>query len=401
MMPRPKKSSQTVDIAAASSPPIDGIDEVPAKFRPLFLEIVSLTDEFCQERLNVEYQAMCREAAISLCQEGSPAVRGKPASWACGIVSAIGWVNFLTDPSQTPHARSEEIAEWFGVSSATMHNKARVLREGLDLIPLDPDFTLPSRLGDNPLVWMFDIDGMIVDIREAPREVQQAAFEAGAIPFVPADREEGKSGGKYAVTHQRASLPAKRTRNAEKSKPASYQLKITLDDCHPAVWRRLRVPDCTLEELHELVQTAMGWHNGHLHEFSAGKERFAMDGMDEFGDLDDDAREESAVRLSELVDAGHKKLNYWYDFGDDWRHTIKIEKTLEAMADGDLAVCVAGAGACPPEDIGGVWGYAEFLEALADPTHERHEELAGWYGGEFDPTAFDVGAVNELLRARG
>lgn len=400
-MPRHKKSNQTADVASAAVPTIDGMDEVPEKFRRLYLEIVSLTDEFCNERLNVEYQAMCREAAILLCQEGSPVVRGKPASWACGIVSAVGWVNFLTDPGQEPHARSEEIAEWFGVSPATMHNKARVLREGLDLVPFDPNFTLPSRLGDNPLVWMFDIDGMIVDIREAPREIQQAAFKAGAIPYVPADRDEGEQDGEYAVTHQRVSKPAKRTRNAKKSQVAGYQLKITLDQCQPAVWRRLRVPDCTLEELHELVQTAMGWHNGHLHEFSAGKERFAMRGMDEFGDPDDDAREESAVRLSELVDAGHKKLNYWYDFGDDWRHTIKIEKTLEAMADGDAAECLAGAGACPPEDIGGVWGYAEFLEALADPTHERHQELTDWYGGEFNPAAFDAAAVNELLRALG
>jgi hypothetical protein len=380
---------------------MDGLDEVPEKYRGIFLEIVSLTDEFCNERLNVEYRAMCRKAAILLCQEGTPAVRGKPASWACGIVSAVGWVNFLTDPSQTPHARSEEIAEWFGVSAATMHNKARVLREGLDLVRFDPNFTLPSRLGDNPLVWMFDIDGMIVDLRDAPREVQQAAFEAGAIPYVPADQDESAHDGEYAVTHQRTSLPAKRTRSAGKSNAAGYQLKITLDGCQPAVWRRLRVPDCTLDELHELIQSAMGWHNGHLHEFSAGKERFAMAEMDEFGDLDDDAREESTVRLSELVDAGHKKLNYWYDFGDDWRHTIKIEKTLDATLDGDSAVCLAGAGACPPEDIGGVWGYAEFLEALADPAHERHEELAEWYGGEFDPAAFDVAAVNELLGARG
>jgi hypothetical protein len=181
--PRPSPKSSAV-------PMICGSSEVPAEFRQVYLELVSLTDEFCNERLDVEYQELCREMAISICQPESPVLRGKRASWACGIVYAVGWVNFLGDPSQVPHVRSEEIAEWFGVSTATMHSKAKAIREGLGLIALDPDFTLPSRIDENPLIWMLQIkNGLIIDIRHAPREAQEAAYKRGLIPYIPADRE--------------------------------------------------------------------------------------------------------------------------------------------------------------------------------------------------------------------
>lgn len=179
---------------SSAVPMICGSSEVPAEFRQVYLELVSLTDEFCNERLNLEYQELCREMAISICQPQSPVLRGKRASWACGIVYAVGWVNFLGDPSQEPHVRSEEIAEWFGVSTATMHSKAKAIREGLGLIAFDPDFTLPSRIDENPLVWMLQIkNGLIIDIRHAPREAQVAAYERGLIPYIPADRRESSS----------------------------------------------------------------------------------------------------------------------------------------------------------------------------------------------------------------
>lgn len=180
--PPAKKSSAPSAIADSA--------EVPAEYRGVYLELVSLTDKFCSERLNSEYQELCREMAISLCQDGSPVLRGKRASWASGIVYSVGWVNFLGDPSQEPHVRSEDIAKWFGVSVTTMQSKSKLIREGLDLMPLDPEFTLPSRIDDNPLVWMVELtNGLIVDIRHAPRELQVQAYEAGMIPYVPVDRE--------------------------------------------------------------------------------------------------------------------------------------------------------------------------------------------------------------------
>lgn len=170
-----------------SLPELDASD-VPAEFRRDFLEIVALTDGFCTASLNDEYQQLCRAMAVAICQAGSPVNRGKRASWACGIVYSVGWVNFLTDPSQEPHVKADEIAKWFGVSMATMHNKSKVIREGLDLVPFDPDCCLRSRLEDNPLVWMIEIDGFIIDMRHAPREMQIAAYENGLIPYVPSEQ---------------------------------------------------------------------------------------------------------------------------------------------------------------------------------------------------------------------
>jgi hypothetical protein len=394
-MPRRKVARCSEAVTPADSMNA-GSELVPQECQQLYSELVLLTDAFCNERLNGEYLELCRHMAELVCQPESPAVRGKPASWASGIVSAVGWVNFLTDPSQEPHVRAEEIAKWFGVSMATMQSKAMAIREGLDLIRFDPDFTLPSRMENNPLVWMFEVNGLILDIRHAPRDVQEAAFEAGVIPFIPADRGAGEPANVLSIGP--GPVPAKRTPAKAVAKQAvGYQIKVTLDNSEPSIWRRLHVPDCTLEELHDVIQTAMGWQDCHLHEFRAGDERFVMAGTDEFDVPDDNAREESEVLLSELVAARRKKLSYWYDFGDDWRHTIKIEKTLRAAPEGDRPTCVEGAGACPPEDIGGLWGYEEFLEALGDPKHERHEELVDWYGGEFDPARFDVDEVNELL----
>lgn len=357
------------------------VEAVPTALREVFVEIVALTDRFCQERLNAEYQMMCRELAVALCQPGSPATRGKRESWASGVAYAVGWVNFLGDPSNDPHVRSEDVSAAFGVSMATMQSKSKVLREGLDLIQLDPRFTLPSRLDDNPLVWMMELEGgIIVDARNMPREFLEGAFEAGLIPYVPTDAVEEAAGG--VTKESLANGPA-------------YQLKVTLDNVRPPVWRRLLVPDMSLADLHWVLQDAMGWEDEHLHEFSAGKARFPMDDGEDYGPLfGEPSRPESQVTIGQLVAEGHKKLNYWYDFGDDWKHTIQIEKKLAPKPGEQPIQCVAGARACPPEDIGGPWGYAEFLEGLADPDDE---ERSDWLGGDFDPEEFDLEATNARL----
>ena len=128
------------------------MDEVPKAYTTRFAGLVRLTDTFCEAHLNTEYKELCREMAIAVCQKGLPVVKGKPEGWAAGIVYALGRVNFLDDPSQTPHAKSKQIAEGFGVSMATMQAKAKVIREGLNLMPFHPDWSLPSRMDDNPLV---------------------------------------------------------------------------------------------------------------------------------------------------------------------------------------------------------------------------------------------------------
>jgi hypothetical protein len=164
------------------------LDDVPQEFRDRYTEIVTLVDDFCDQFLNEEYKHVCRKMAVSLCQKGSPVLRGKPASWACGLVYAVARVNGLTDPSLLPHMKAEEIAQGFGISPATMYAKNSEIWSGLDLMQLDPDFTIASRADRNPLIWMLKVNGVMMDIRYAPRGAQVVAFEQGLIPYIPADR---------------------------------------------------------------------------------------------------------------------------------------------------------------------------------------------------------------------
>jgi len=185
---------------------------------------------------------------------------------------------------------------------------------------------------------------------------------------------------------------------AKSAKPAVvYQLKITLVDIKPTIWRQVQVKDCTLAKLHDLILTCMGWDGYHLHAFEIGGEQYSEpdpDGMME-------ARDERKVKLSQLVAKGYKKFSYTYDFGDNWDHTILVEKTLPSEPGVRYPRCIAGKRACPPEDCGGPWGYGEFLEAIRNPSHPEHEEMREWAGEEFDPEAFDLDAVNEELGPRG
>ena len=179
---------------------------------------------------------------------------------------------------------------------------------------------------------------------------------------------------------------------------AVLQLKISLlGISDPPVWRRLLVPAAIkLDRLHDLIQAAIGWHDGHLHAFSAG-------GVD-YGIPDPELghRDERRTPLRRLLAKRGDRVRYTYDFGDDWEHEIVVEKVLAAEPGARYPVCIGGRGACPPEDCGGTWGYAELRATLADPDHaEEHDQMLEWLGleraDEFDATAFDIDAVNEAL----
>lgn len=172
----------------------------------------------------------------------------------------------------------------------------------------------------------------------------------------------------------------------------TYQFKITLEDVNPEVWRRLLVPsDLLLVTLHEILQVTMGWENYHLHAFTIRGTRYGRPDKDESGRVIDERKQ----TIGALVDL-RERFTYEYDFGDGWIHLIDVEKP-SAPIDATPPTCVDGRGACPPEDCGGPRGYAELLQALADPAHERHEELGEWVEGSFDADAFDVAAVNKSL----
>jgi hypothetical protein len=167
----------------------------PAKSADALSVVVAMTDQFCREQLNEEYADLCRKLAEILSRERpSPLAGGKPNGWAAGIVRTIGLVNFLSDPSQTPHLKLATIGPAFGISDGTCQAKSTLIRKMLDINQMDVEWTLPSLMGDNPMAWLVKVDELIVDIRSCPRVMQQAAFEDGLIPYIPADRgKEGRS----------------------------------------------------------------------------------------------------------------------------------------------------------------------------------------------------------------
>ncbi len=153
-------------------------------------KIAELVDEFCLNHLDEDYRELCEELTWAAFEEDLPLASGKPEGWAGAIVHAIGFVNFLHDPDQIPHMTSLQLAEGFGISQQTMMAKSRTIRRELDMIQLDPDWCTPAILEHNPLVWTLKVNGVVMDIRAAPREAQEEAYRLGLIPYIPADRME-------------------------------------------------------------------------------------------------------------------------------------------------------------------------------------------------------------------
>jgi hypothetical protein len=172
------------------------------------------------------------------------------------------------------------------------------------------------------------------------------------------------------------------------------QLTVTLDGIEPPIWRRLVVPAWfTLERLHGVLQTALGWTDSHLHVFRFGDERVGI--PYELGDLDESyTRSGRIVFLGDLVARGHRRVIYEYDFGDGWTHTIDLDDLRD---EGLRLACLDGARACPPEDCGGVHGYHDLLEILFDPAHKEFEDSRQWVGPAFEPERFDLRSVNQQL----
>ena len=166
-------------------------ESAPAAMQPQYDAIVASSDAFCSEHLNAEYAQLSRQMAAALARKRpSPLLSGKANTWAAGIVHALGTVNFLFDKTQTPHMSAQELADGFGLSKSTIANKSKAIRDMLDIGVFDPDWTLPSLTDKNPMIWMITVNGLIVDVRSAPRTIQEQAFRLGLIPYIPADRVE-------------------------------------------------------------------------------------------------------------------------------------------------------------------------------------------------------------------
>ena len=165
----------------------DATQKVPAAVRPVFDEITQITHAFCTKHLDAEYARLCDKLAAKLARKRpSPLLRGDRRIWAAGIIYAIGRVNFLADPDQQPHLRTDELASLLDVKQTTMANKGRLIMDTLGIGLLDPSYCRGELLDRNPLVWMLEVDGLIVDARWLPEAVQVQAWQRGLIPYVPA-----------------------------------------------------------------------------------------------------------------------------------------------------------------------------------------------------------------------
>lgn len=179
----------------------------------------------------------------------------------------------------------------------------------------------------------------------------------------------------------------------------AVRIKVTLKEVKPEVMRRLVVPvTLRLDRLHLTLQAAFGWTNSHLFEFHAGEARWGIpDPVDHFGSQPIDARK---ARLFDVVqETGAKTIHYLYDFGDSWDHVIKLEKWFDKTTTEGLPLLLDAAGRCPPEDVGGAPGYADYLDAISDPSHPEHENMRLWGPDRFDPAVIDRKALEAAVNA--
>ena len=189
-------------------------------------------------------------------------------------------------------------------------------------------------------------------------------------------------------------------KKASRTGPRSLLLlRIELEHSSPAIWRSVLVPDnITLVKLHRVIQEVMGWRDYHLHEFIIDHRHYGMvDPDDPFADLGPELISEKRKKLEKVL-GRNKRFEYIYDYGDNWRHTITLENRLPLTSAQPSITCIGGEMACPPEDVGGLGGYFEFLEAMTDPQHEEHENMMQWWGEAFDPGTFDILLANERLK---
>jgi DNA-binding Lrp family transcriptional regulator len=276
----------------------------------------------------------------------------------------LAYIHAYTEGFGVPPAESE-IAEAIGVSPPSAHQMMKTL-EKKGLIRRQPGVPRSIEVLVSP-------DAIP---KWKGKRITRTVWQWTRVG--PAERGSGQSsGGKAAV----------------------YRFKIVLQHSDPVIWRRIETKDVTLGQLHELIQTAMGWTNSHLHQFEiAGSRytdpRFMRNALDDFGTID-----YSGVRVSDLVAKHGAKLRmgYEYDFGDGWQHEVVLEKVTESEPGVKYPRCIDGERACPPEDVGGVYGFADYVEAITDPSHSEHDELLEW-NGPFDPAEFDAAKATRRMK---
>jgi hypothetical protein len=331
-------------------------EKVPKKMQSTYNTIIALTDEFCQEHLNEEYAQLARQLTAALCRKRpSPLSRGRPNSWACGIIYALGFVNFLFDKNNDPYLSAAELGEGFGVSKSTGANKSKEIRDLMDMVQFDPNWCLPSLMDENPLVWMIMVDGFVMDARSAPLSIQEVAYEKGLIPYIPGrpGSDRSKKGKKDGVA----------------GKDSLYRLEAFLTSGpvteefvkhNPVVSRTIEIRgDQTLAELHQILFKAFDREEEHLYEFQfKGKgpadpqaERYVSPlavGHGEEIEVDGLSTE---TKIGSLDLEEGEPFGYWFDFGDDWWHQINVVAIREEMPAGNYPRIIERVGESPPQYV--------------------------------------------------
>ena len=173
-----------------------------------------------------------------------------------------------------------------------------------------------------------------------------------------------------------------------------FQFKITLKYIKPHIWRRIQILEhSSFWDLHVSVQCAMGWTNSHLHRFEVLNSKGKQEDIG-YKDEELESKDGSMIKVRDYISMKNNEMLYVYDFGDGWEHSVKLEDITEKQQNQKYPVCIAGARACPPEDVCGVGGYEWFLAAIADPLHKEHERLLTWVGGKFKSEHFDPKEVH-------
>jgi hypothetical protein len=170
-----------------------------------------------------------------------------------------------------------------------------------------------------------------------------------------------------------------------------YELKVTLKEIRPQIWRLIQVPsDTNLRRMHKILQVTMGWENYHLYTFTVDGNKYSEPNSDW------NVMDSRLLTLNKIFADGKTSFLYDYDMGDGWEHEITLKKQIDS--DEIKPSCIGGGRACPPEDCGGVPGYYQFLEAISDPKHYEHDTMLEWVGGSYAPEAFDMAKVDRALK---
>lgn len=356
-------------------------ENVPKAMVEKFDSIVALTDEFARQHLNEEYAGLIRQATAALCRKRpSPLEKGQARTWACGITHAIGMVNFLFDPSQDPHVSASEIYRYFGVADSTGQGKSKLVRDTLKMQQFDPDWWLPSRIDDNPMVWMLSVNGFLMDIRHAPFGAQLEAYRKGLIPYIPGHKEDSEAIAQSIISITPAPTPpSQKNASPPSAKPQTppssaalqsvYVLKVALLSGpvtekfvkkNPHIIRTIEIRgDQTLADLHHMIFQAFGREEEHMYEFQLKGDRPDDPDADRYGlSVTNDPNNPQAgdvvtTQVGALDLEVGEPFGYWFDFGDDWWHQVTVVAITEPQPKVKYPRVTQRIGANPPQ-------YADF-----------------------------------------